>query len=95
MEIETQANGNQHKKQKTVTNETSSKTNTNQVDYNGTLALKIHHCKFFDWMPSMISSMAFSTNNKFLAVGFQNGNIEIRTQQNNWFVERVRLHFKK
>ncbi len=93
MEVETQPNGNQHKKQKTTKNgsasNTPSKTKSNETSNNESLALKIHHCKFFEWMPSMITSISFNSNNKYLAVGYQNGNIELRSEKNNWFAERV------
>ena len=93
MEVESQLNGNQHKKQKTTKNgsasNTPSKTKSSEITNSDSLALKIHHCKFFEWMPSMITSISFSSNNKYLAVGYQNGNIELRSEKNNWFAERV------
>lgn len=56
---------------------------------NKSVALQVHHCKFFEWMPSLITSVAFSLDGKYLATSLVNGNIEIRNINNGWLVERV------
>lgn len=45
-------------------------------------ALKVHRCRFLDWMPHAIHCMSFAPSGKQLAVARSNGDVEI------WHVDR-------
>lgn len=56
--------------------------------------MEVHRCKFFEWMPSAVCAMAYHPELPMLAVGRENGNIELWNTEEKWFCESVhrKLH---
>jgi U3 small nucleolar RNA-associated protein 4 len=50
-------------------------------------SLKVHRCRFVEFVPSAINCLAFSPN-AHLAVGRMDGSIEIWNSTDNWFCEK-------
>lgn len=51
--------------------------------------VKVHRCRFAEWMPSGIVTIEASPTGAKLAVARENGNIEIWNTEDGWFCERV------
>lgn len=50
---------------------------------------RVHRCRFIQWQPQGISAMAFNYNGSRLAVGRENGDIEIWNALAGWFCEKL------
>ena len=55
--------------------------------------IEVHRCRFIEFTPSSIVSVALSKDSKELAVGRSSGSIEIWSITNNWYITKVRLDF--
>ena len=55
-------------------------------------AMDIHRCKFSEWMPSAACATVFHPELPYLAVGRENGDIELWNVEEKWFCEIV-FHF--
>lgn len=52
-------------------------------------AMDIHRCKFSEWMPSAACATVFHPELPYLAVGRENGDIELWNVEERWFCELV------
>ena len=51
--------------------------------------MEVHRCNFFEWMPSAVCAMAYHPELPMLAIGRENGNIELWNTEEKWFCESV------
>ena len=51
--------------------------------------MDIHRCRFSEWMPSAVCAVSFHPEFPLLAVGRENGNIELWNTEEKWFCEAV------
>ena len=51
--------------------------------------MDIHRCRFSEWMPSAACAMSFHPELPLLAVGRENGDIELWNTEEKWFCECV------
>ena len=53
--------------------------------------LDVHRCRFVDWNPEAVDTLAFDATGTYLAVGRSDSSIEIWNVTNGWHMERVKL----
>ena len=56
--------------------------------------MDIHRCRFSEWMPSAACAVSFHPEFPLLAVGRENGNIELWNTEEKWFCEAVNYFSK-
>jgi WD40 repeat protein len=65
-----------------------------QVSKMAASTMQVHHCRFVEAQPSAVQCMAVSHDQSLLAVGRDNGSIEIWNIKNEFYYERVRIDSK-
>lgn len=51
--------------------------------------MQVHRCRFVDWVPAAVSSLAFHQDGAVLAVARESGDIELWNVENGWHFEKV------